>query len=123
MLDDHPGLGRDGAETQPEELVAHSGLRHAEHGGEVACVERPGLESCEEPEPGRIAERGEERVGATELGLAVHQPGAGGVYGVGVDAADGAGEGIGRRLSHGSNVVAQHPRIRRTPADSLRVHG
>ena len=79
--------------AQASELMAHGRLRHAEDGGEVAGAERPGLEGCEEPEPGRIAERSEERARAVEVTLAVRQPGAGGVHGVRVDAADGAVEG------------------------------
>ena len=81
--------------AEPPELVAHGRLGHAEHGGEVARAERPGLEGCEEPEPGRVAERGEERAGAVEVACTVRQPGTGGIHGVRVDAADGAVERIG----------------------------
>ena len=89
-------LARDEPErAEAAELVAHGRLGHAERGREVARAERPGLEGREEPEPGGVAERGEERLGAVEALSAVRQRGTSGVDRIGVDAADVAGGGIG----------------------------
>ncbi|GAB5550203.1 MAG: hypothetical protein SangKO_099630 [Sandaracinaceae bacterium] len=81
--------------AEPPELVAHGRLANVERGSEVARAEWPALERGQEPEPGRVAERGKERAGAVKSIGTIRQPGTGGVHGVRVDAADGAVEGIG----------------------------
>ena len=89
-------LARDEAErAEAAKLVAHGRLGHAERGREVARAERAGLEGCEEPESGRVAERGKERAGAVEHVGALRQMVGRSLHRVGVDTADGAGVGIG----------------------------
>ena len=89
-------LARDEPErAEAAELVAHGRLGDTERGGEVARAERADLECGQEPESGRIAERGKKRAGAVEHVGTLRQMVGRSLHRVGVDTADGAGVGIG----------------------------